>query len=79
MPDALNAPTLRFANGFRHLLQLPRIKDLLMSSSSLFTPLNVGRYSLAHRVVMPPLTRMRAGAGTVPNQFASEYYGQRAS
>ncbi|EEA02431.1 NADH:flavin oxidoreductase/NADH oxidase [Burkholderia sp. H160] len=50
-----------------------------MSFSSLFTPLRVGRYKLAHRVVMPPLTRMRAGAGTVPNQLAPEYYGQRAT
>ncbi|VWD64950.1 alkene reductase [Burkholderia contaminans] len=50
-----------------------------MSLLSLFTPLKVGRYKLAHRVVMPPLTRMRAGAGNVPNQLAPEYYGQRAS
>ncbi|WP_321908081.1 alkene reductase [Burkholderia cepacia] len=50
-----------------------------MSSSSLFTPLEVGRYKLAHRVVMPPLTRMRAGVGNVPNQHAPEYYGQRAT
>ena len=50
-----------------------------MPPLSLFTPLAVGRYTLAHRVVMPPLTRMRAGAGNVPNQLAPEYYGQRAS
>jgi N-ethylmaleimide reductase len=50
-----------------------------MSPLSLFTPLEVGRYKLAHRVVMPPLTRMRADAGNVPNQLAPEYYGQRAS
>ncbi|MEX3963034.1 alkene reductase [Paraburkholderia sp. EG286B] len=46
---------------------------------SLFTPLDVGLYKLAHRVVMPPLTRMRAGAGNVPNALAPEYYGQRAT
>ena len=50
-----------------------------MSSPSLFSPLNVGPYDLAHRVVMAPLTRMRAGAGNVPNELAPEYYGQRAS
>ncbi|WP_233808935.1 alkene reductase [Paraburkholderia sp. HP33-1] len=50
-----------------------------MPTTSLFTPLEVGRYKLAHRVVMPPLTRMRAGAGNVPNQLAPEYYGQRAT
>lgn len=50
-----------------------------MTSSSLFSPLQIGRYELAHRVVMAPLTRMRAGAGNVPNALAPEYYGQRAS
>jgi N-ethylmaleimide reductase len=50
-----------------------------MSSPSLFSPLHVGPYDLAHRVVMAPLTRMRAGAGHVPNELAPEYYGQRAS
>ncbi|MFM0632152.1 alkene reductase [Paraburkholderia xenovorans] len=50
-----------------------------MHPLSLFTPLEVGRYKLAHRVVMPPLTRMRAGAGNVPNQLAPEYYAQRAT
>lgn len=50
-----------------------------MSLPSLFSPLRVGRYELAHRVVMAPLTRMRAAAGNVPNELAPEYYGQRAS
>lgn len=50
-----------------------------MSSPSLFSPLHLGRYKLAHRVVMAPLTRMRAGPGNVPNELAPEYYGQRAS
>lgn len=47
--------------------------------SSLFSPLTLGRHELAHRVVMPPLTRMRAGPGNVPNALAPEYYGQRAT
>lgn len=50
-----------------------------MSSPSLFSPLHLGRYKLTHRVVMAPLTRMRAGRGNVPNELAPEYYGQRAS
>ncbi|MDN5005503.1 alkene reductase [Bradyrhizobium sp. GCM10027634] len=50
-----------------------------MSSPSLFSPLRLVRYELAHRVVMPPLTRMRAGLGNVPHELAPEYYGQRAS
>jgi N-ethylmaleimide reductase len=54
-------------------------KGFLMHPLSLFTPLQVGRYKLAHRVVMPPLTRMRAGAGNVPSQLAPEYNAQRAT
>ncbi|TKU42789.1 alkene reductase [Citrobacter sp. wls716] len=50
-----------------------------MSVSSLFTPLNIGRYRLEHRVIMAPLTRMRAGKGNVPNGLAPEYYSQRAT
>jgi N-ethylmaleimide reductase len=50
-----------------------------MSSPSLFSPLRLGRYELAHRIVMPPLSRMRAGPGNVPNELAPEYYGQRAT
>ncbi|KEA51430.1 N-ethylmaleimide reductase [Mangrovibacter sp. MFB070] len=50
-----------------------------MSASSLFTPLNLGRYRLEHRVLMAPLTRMRAGEGNVPNELAPEYYSQRAT
>lgn len=61
----------------RRRRRLERI--LRMPFPSLFAPLRIGRYDLAHRVVMPPLTRMRAGPGNVPNDFAPEYYGQRAT
>jgi N-ethylmaleimide reductase len=51
-----------------------------MSTSALFTPLQVGPYTLAHRVVMAPLTRMRASAsGNLPNALNARYYGQRAT
>lgn len=50
-----------------------------MPSPSLSSPLHLGRYELAHRVVMAPLTRMRAGRRNVPNELAPTYYGQRAS
>lgn len=46
----------------------------------LFDPVTIGALSLDHRIVMAPLTRMRAGQpGNVPQQFTAEYYGQRAS
>lgn len=50
-----------------------------MALDTLFSPLNLGAYTLSHRVVMAPLTRMRAADGNVPNPLAPEYYGQRAS
>ncbi|MEZ2311916.1 alkene reductase [Paraburkholderia sp. RCC_158] len=46
----------------------------------LFFPLRVGNVQLEHRVVMAPLTRMRAkDPGRTPHQLNAEYYGQRAS
>ncbi|MCB6182357.1 alkene reductase [Leeia sp. TBRC 13508] len=50
-----------------------------MNAPSLFSPLKLGRYQLSHRVVMPPLTRMRAEKGNVPNSLAPAYYSQRAT
>jgi N-ethylmaleimide reductase len=51
-----------------------------MTSSALFAPLNAGSLALRHRIVMAPLTRMRAGQpGNVPHALNAEYYGQRAT
>ncbi|HEY0642283.1 MAG TPA: alkene reductase, partial [Nocardioides sp.] len=47
---------------------------------SLFEPLSIGAVRADNRVVMAPLTRMRATApGDVPNDLMTEYYVQRAS
>ncbi|MCC2677153.1 MAG: alkene reductase, partial [Ramlibacter sp.] len=49
-------------------------------SDTLFTPLAVGPLTLPNRVVMAPLTRMRATPpGDVPNDLMRTYYVQRAS
>ena len=51
-----------------------------MSGNSLFAPLQLGPFTLSHRVVMAPLTRMRATRpGNIPNELNAAYYGQRAS
>ena len=51
-----------------------------MRVSSLFEPLSLGPVRTANRVLMAPLTRMRATApGDVPNELMEEYYVQRAS
>ncbi|KAI9018473.1 hypothetical protein CLU79DRAFT_720685 [Phycomyces nitens] len=48
-------------------------------SAALFTPIQVGASLLKHRVVLAPLTRMRATADSVPVPLMAEYYHQRAS
>ena len=45
----------------------------------MFTPVKLGAIELKNRLVMAPLTRMRAIAGDVPNPLAKTYYAQRAS
>ena len=46
----------------------------------LFTPLTLGPLTLRHRVVMAPLTRMRASPdGNVPTALNALYYAQRAT
>ncbi len=50
-----------------------------MTTPNLFTPLALGPLVLPNRVVMAPLTRMRAGPGAVAGPTAPRYYAQRAS
>lgn len=45
----------------------------------LFTPVTLGSLALSNRVVMAPLTRMRAGAEGVPGDLLVEHYRQRAT
>ncbi|WP_322103175.1 alkene reductase [Paraburkholderia sp. J41] len=47
--------------------------------NTLFSPVRVGPYSLSHRVVLAPLTRMRTEADNVPGDLMVEYYAQRSS
>jgi len=45
----------------------------------LFTPVEFGSLRLANRLVMAPLTRVRAGDDGVPTALIAEYYEQRAT
>jgi N-ethylmaleimide reductase len=46
----------------------------------LFTPVQMGKLQLPNRIVMAPLTRMRAAnPGHAPTELHAEYYAQRAS
>ena len=47
--------------------------------SALFTPLQVGRLTLSHRIVLAPLTRYRATEDHVHTKLAVDYYAQRSS
>jgi N-ethylmaleimide reductase len=47
--------------------------------NKLHTAIQVGPHQIAHRVVLAPLTRMRAEPGAVPGRLMAEYYAQRSS
>ncbi len=46
--------------------------------ASLFSPMSIGHCHLSHRLVMAPLTRLRAAEDNVPLPMVAEYYSQRA-
>jgi N-ethylmaleimide reductase len=48
------------------------------SNINLFTPVQLGPYTLPNRIVMAPMTRLRAIA-SIPNSLMATYYSQRAS
>ncbi|MEI9980219.1 MAG: alkene reductase [Edaphobacter sp.] len=50
-----------------------------MSENKLFTPTRLGDLDLPNRIVMAPLTRMRADQDGVPGPLNAMYYSQRAS
>jgi N-ethylmaleimide reductase len=51
-----------------------------MNFPHLFSPLKIGPYQLRHRLVMAPLTRMRAAKPSLaPRPFNARYYAQRTT
>lgn len=48
-------------------------------SDKLFSPFQLGPYTLSHRVVHAPTTRLRANPDDSPSDMMVEYYSQRAS
>src|SRR5271154_5681049 len=58
----------------------PFSMSAVISVQPLFTPLRMGDLDLPNRIVMAPLTRMRAGSmDHVPTALQAAYYAQRAS
>src|ERR1700730_17971981 len=50
------------------------------TQKKLFTPIQIGPITLKHRVVMPPMSRLRAQwPSGIPSDLQLEYYRQRAS
>lgn len=47
--------------------------------STLFSPFGIGPYTLSHRVVHAPTTRLRANQDDSPSDLMLQYYEQRAS
>lgn len=47
--------------------------------TTLLNPLQAGAFHFKNRVVLAPLTRVRAAEGRVPTPLMAEYYAQRAS
>lgn len=50
-----------------------------MIHDELFTPLQLGAIQIPNRIVMAPMTRMRAGSGGIPTPINAQYYAQRSS
>lgn len=63
-----------------HRIQVP-LQNFMppLSLPPLFTPLTLGAFQLAHRVVMSTPPRRRARAQGIPTDLMALHYGQRAS
>jgi len=55
----------------------PPLQEIPMTQ--IFSPIQVGRYTLSNRIVMAPMTRSRAGFDGIPTALAATYYAQRAT
>lgn len=50
----------------------------MSTENNLFSPVQLGAYTLPNRIVMAPMTRLRA-VNSIPNSLMATYYAQRAS
>src|ERR1700736_6768188 len=57
-----------------------RVSVITRTHNKLFTSVQIGAITLKHRIVMPPLSRLRAEwPSGVPSDLMLEYYSQRGS
>ena len=56
------------------------MNNLISDTSTLFSSVELGPFTLKNRIVMPPLTRSRSTQpGNIPNDLMASYYAQRTS
>lgn len=69
-PSHSHSPNIipHFQSNYTHIIM-----------AHLNSPIRIGALNLKHRVVLAPLTRLRADDDHVPLPIAAEYYAQRAS
>lgn len=53
-------------------------RDLMNSEINLFSPVKLGAYNLTNRIIMAPMTRLRA-IDSIPQPIMATYYAQRAT
>jgi N-ethylmaleimide reductase len=65
---------------YRYQLVASFVFQTMSQNTVLFTPFQVGAFTLPNRLVMAPMTRSRAkNPGNVPDDSTVKYYAQRAS
>jgi 2,4-dienoyl-CoA reductase-like NADH-dependent reductase (Old Yellow Enzyme family) len=69
-----------FPLSYQPVADFPQpFSEKITATMKLLTAETFGAIAASNRVIMAPLTRMRAGEGDVPNPLAAEYYSRRAS
>jgi 2,4-dienoyl-CoA reductase-like NADH-dependent reductase (Old Yellow Enzyme family) len=67
-----------FFNPIQSFKIVPQLK-MKMESDPLQAPFQLSSRTLDHRVVLAPMTRMRASKTGIPNPTAAEYYAERTT
>jgi N-ethylmaleimide reductase len=68
---------MEFYRGCLSSIKLEKTEQM-NSTINLFSPVKLGFYTLPNRIVMAPITRLRA-VGSLSNSLMATYYAQRAS
>ncbi len=79
---AISSSGIAFISRARAIL-VPSLYVCIMhthpSAAALFSPVRCGRYTLAHRIAMAPMTRCRSDEHNCATPLIARYYAQRAN